>query len=51
VKQDIDGALSVGMRAVLLRRGEGAAPRAAEMERRGVPVIGSLAELMNLVIG
>jgi HAD superfamily hydrolase (TIGR01662 family) len=51
VNHDIEGALGVGMRAVLLRRGEGAAPRAAEMKRRGVPVIGSLAELVNLVIG
>jgi HAD superfamily hydrolase (TIGR01662 family) len=51
VKQDIDGALSVGMRAVLLRRGEGAALRAVEMEKRGVAVIGSLTELVNLVIG
>jgi FMN hydrolase / 5-amino-6-(5-phospho-D-ribitylamino)uracil phosphatase len=51
VRQDIDGALSVGMRAVLLHRSERAAPRADEMRRRGIPVITSLAELMNLVIG
>jgi HAD superfamily hydrolase (TIGR01662 family) len=51
VNHDIEGALSAGMRAVLLRRGEGAAPRAAEMEKRGVPVIRSLRELCDLVIG
>ncbi len=50
VKQDIEGALSVGMRAVLLRRGE-PAPRDHELRARGVPLIRSLAELMNLVIG
>jgi len=51
VKQDIEGALSAGMRAVLLHRSEHAAPRAGEMRRRGIPVIRSLAELKNLVIG
>ena len=51
VKQDIEGALGAGMRAVLLHRSEGAAPRAVEMEKRGVPVIRSLRELGDLVIG
>jgi HAD superfamily hydrolase (TIGR01662 family) len=51
VKQDIEGALSAGMRAVLLHRSEHSAPRADEMRRRGIPVIRSLAELKNLVIG
>jgi HAD superfamily hydrolase (TIGR01662 family) len=51
VSQDIEGALKAGMRAVLLRRGENALSREHEMDARGVPVIRSLSELMNLVIG
>lgn len=51
VRQDVEGALSAGMRAVLLHRGENAAPREHELRARGVAVIKSLVELMDLVIG
>ncbi len=51
VSQDVDGALRAGMRAILLHRSDNAAPRADELRERGVPVIKSLAELMDLVIG
>ena len=51
VSQDIEGALRAGMRAILLDRSEHAAPRQEELRARGVPVIKSLAELMDLVIG
>ena len=47
VRQDIEGGLRVGMRAVLLHRGETPPLRASEL---GVPVIRSLSELPNLVI-
>ena len=50
VSQDVEGALRAGMRAILLHRAENVAPRAAELRERGVPVIKSLAELMDLVI-
>ena len=49
VRQDIEGALGVGMRAVFLNRGDAAAP--AVMAEHRVPVIHSLDELLNLVIG
>jgi HAD superfamily hydrolase (TIGR01509 family) len=49
VRQDVDGALGVGMRAVLLNRGDTAAPAVTGTHR--VPVIRSLWELPNLVIG
>ena len=48
-KHDIEGALNVGMRAVLLNRGDSAAPSAAGDHR--VPIIRSLVELPGLVIG
>jgi HAD superfamily hydrolase (TIGR01662 family) len=51
ISQDIEGALRAGMRAVLLDRGERAAPRAEELRERGVPVIRSLTELTSLVTG
>ena len=51
VGQDIEGALRTGMRAVLLHRSEHATPRADELRQRGVPIIRSLTELMDLVIG
>jgi FMN phosphatase YigB (HAD superfamily) len=51
VQQDVEGALRAGMRAVLLHRGDGPHPRERELGDRGVPVIRSLAELPNLVIG
>jgi putative hydrolase of the HAD superfamily len=49
VRQDIDGALGAGMRAILLHRGEGTHPRESELTYRGVPVIRSLEELPELV--
>jgi len=49
VRQDIEGALNVGMRAILLNRGDHAAPAVVGDQR--VPVIRSLRELPNLVIG
>ena len=42
VRQDVEGALRAGMRAVLLHRGETPAAGAGEL---GVPVIRSLREL------
>jgi len=49
VRQDIEGALNVGMRAILLNRGDNAAPAVVGDQR--VPVIRSLRELPDLVIG
>jgi len=48
VRQDVEGALNAGMRAVLLDRAGALGARAAEL---GVPVIRSLRELPNLLIG
>jgi HAD superfamily hydrolase (TIGR01549 family) len=56
-KHDVEGALNVGMRAVLLNRGDEAAPQAAvprrgsEQADRDVSVIHSLRELPALLIG
>ena len=46
IRQDIEGALRVGMRAVLVHRGESPPARASEL---GVPVIKSLSELPPLL--
>lgn len=51
LRQDVEGALRAGMRAVLVHRGDGPHPSERELVDRGVPVIRSLAELPNLVIG
>jgi putative hydrolase of the HAD superfamily len=51
VQQDVEGALRAGMRAVLLHRGDAPHHCERELVRRGVPVIRSLAELPNLVLG
>ncbi len=51
VRQDVDGALSAGLRAALLYRGESPPPDADALRRRGVPVVGSLRQLVELVIG
>jgi putative hydrolase of the HAD superfamily len=48
-KHDVEGALNVGMRAILLNRGDAAAPRVDGGHR--VPVIHSLRELPPLLIG
>jgi putative hydrolase of the HAD superfamily len=49
VRQDVEGALGVGMRAILLNRGDAAAPAVAKDHH--VPTIRSLRELPNLIIG
>jgi HAD superfamily hydrolase (TIGR01662 family) len=51
VRQDVEGALRAGMRAVLLHRGQGRHAHERELAARGVPVIRELTELLNLVIG
>jgi putative hydrolase of the HAD superfamily len=48
LRHDIEGALRVGMRAVLLHRGDAPPARASELR---VPVIRSLNELPDLIIG
>lgn len=48
LRQDIEGARAAGMHGILLHRGEAVPARAAELR---VPVIRSLRELPNLVIG
>jgi HAD superfamily hydrolase (TIGR01509 family) len=49
LRQDVEGALAVGMRAVLLNRGDTAAPEVLGDAR--IPVIRSLTELPDLLIG
>ena len=51
LRHDIEGALRAGMRAILLHRGRQAHPMARELADRGVPVVGSLREIPDLVIG
>jgi putative hydrolase of the HAD superfamily len=51
IYHDIEGALSAGMRAALVHRSDGAHPRTDELAARGVPVLRSLTELMELVEG
>jgi putative hydrolase of the HAD superfamily len=48
LRHDVEGAIRSGMRGVLLHRGDTPTPGAREL---GVPVIHSLRELKNLVIG
>jgi len=50
VRQDVDGAVRAGMRAILVHRGERARGDERELAARGVPVIRSLHELPSLVI-
>jgi len=50
VRQDVEGALRAGMRAVLLHRGEGPHASQASLAANGIPVIRSLRELPHLVI-
>ena len=45
VRQDIDGALAAGMRAILLHRGAAPHPLAEELAARCIPIIRSLSEL------
>src|SRR5438445_12725248 len=49
VRQDVDGALRAGMRAVFLHRGNGVHTRERELADTGVPVIRSLRELPPLL--
>jgi len=49
IHHDIDGALSAGMRAALLHRSEVVHPRTGELAARGVPVLRSLTELIDLL--
>jgi putative hydrolase of the HAD superfamily len=49
VRQDVEGALAAGMRAIWLRRGEPAPVCDPQLAGRGVQVIGSLRELPDLV--
>jgi putative hydrolase of the HAD superfamily len=51
VRQDVEGALRAGMRAVLLHRGSGPHASQISLAADGIPVINSLRELPNLVIG
>ena len=50
VRQDVEGAVRAGMRAVLLHRGEGPHASQASLAASGIRVIGSLRELPGLVI-
>ena len=50
VRQDIEGALSVGMRAILVHRSDEPHPRAGELAAMGVPVMGSLSELPSVLL-
>ena len=49
LQQDVEGALNVGMRAVLLQRGDSAGPTSLALPDATVPVIRSLRELAALV--
>jgi HAD superfamily hydrolase (TIGR01509 family) len=49
LRQDVDGALRAGMRAVLLHRGPGDHAAAPALRARGVPVIESLRELAGVL--
>ena len=51
VSQDVEGALGAGMRAVLLHRADGTHPRAQELALAGVPVLRSLSDLPDLLLG
>jgi putative hydrolase of the HAD superfamily len=50
VRQDVEGALRAGMRAVLLHRGREPHPELDQLAQRGVAVISSLRELPDLVL-
>jgi putative hydrolase of the HAD superfamily len=49
VRQDVDGALRAGMRAALLHRGDAAHPEADALRARGVAILHSLTETVELV--
>jgi putative hydrolase of the HAD superfamily len=49
VRQDVEGALAAGLRAVLLHRGDAAPDGADELRARGVPIIRTLRDLPSLI--
>jgi putative hydrolase of the HAD superfamily len=49
IRQDVEGALAAGMRAILLHRSADAHPRSSELTTQGVPVIRSLADLPSTI--
>ncbi len=49
VRDDIEGALAAGMRAVLINRSDGPHPDAQALEGAGVPIVGSLREVPAIV--
>jgi FMN phosphatase YigB (HAD superfamily) len=49
VRQDVEGALGIGMRAVLLWRGDEPHPRERELSRSGVPIVRSLVQLLEVI--
>jgi putative hydrolase of the HAD superfamily len=49
VRQDVDGARRAGMRAALLHRGDAPHPDARALRDRGIPVIRSLDEVVELL--
>jgi FMN phosphatase YigB (HAD superfamily) len=49
IRDDIEGSLRAGMRAVLVHRSGRPHPRAAELGARGVPIIRSLRDLVELI--
>ena len=51
VSQDIEGALRAGMRAVLVHRGDTVHPRDQQLASAGVPVVRSLSQLPDLILG
>ena len=48
VRQDIDGALAAGMRAILLHRGAAPHPLEPELAERGIPIVRSLIEIAQI---
>jgi FMN phosphatase YigB (HAD superfamily) len=49
LRQDVDGALAAGMRAILLNRGSAPHPFAGELVERGIRTIQTLDELPSIV--
>ncbi len=49
VRHDVEGAIRAGLRAALLHRGEEPHPAAPVLNAAGIPVLGSLSELLDLI--
>jgi putative hydrolase of the HAD superfamily len=49
VKQDVNGALAAGLKAILLHRGESVPDGAQDLRAGGVPIIRSLRELPSVL--